>query len=77
MQTKKQKREKALAYWEGEIRKDCTENKRIYIKGQIATLRRKLTKRAIDEGDSAALQALSTLEVLSTSESKSIFALRN
>lgn len=48
MQTKKQKQEKALAYWENELRKDCSPNKALYIKGQVAVLRRKLTLRAVD-----------------------------
>ncbi len=48
MQTKKQKQEKALAYWEGELRKDCMPNHVPYIKGQIAILRRKLTLREPD-----------------------------
>jgi len=48
VQTKKQKREKALAYWENELRKDCLPHSALYIKGQIAILRRKLTLREPD-----------------------------
>lgn len=48
MQTKKQKREKALTYWENELRKDCLPKSALYIKGQIAILRRKLTLREPD-----------------------------
>jgi hypothetical protein len=48
MQTKKQKREKVLAYLENELRKDFLPHNALYIKGQIAILRRKLTLREPD-----------------------------
>lgn len=41
MQTKKQKQEKALAYWKRELQ-NCLSHHEPYIKGQIATLERKL-----------------------------------
>ena len=49
MQTKKQKQEKALAYWERELRKPeiyrfsyISDHRKAYIEGQIKILRRKL-----------------------------------
>ena len=48
MQTKQQKREKALAYWERELQNNRLIHREAYIKNQIAILRRKLTMRAGD-----------------------------
>lgn len=49
MQTKKQKQEKALAYWESELKKldiyrlaSMSDYRKNYIEGQIKILRRKL-----------------------------------
>lgn len=48
MQTNQQKREKALAYWERELKNNRFAHREHYILGQIAILRRKLTLRAGD-----------------------------
>ena len=48
MQTKKQKQEKALAYWQNELKNNRLVHREFYIKGQIAILERKLTLRAVD-----------------------------
>ena len=50
MQTKKQKQEKALAYWRRELQNNRLVHREFYIKGQIAILERKLTLRAGDVG---------------------------
>ena len=50
MQTKKQKQEKALAYWRRELQNNRFAHRDLYINGQIAILERKLTMRAGDVG---------------------------
>ena len=61
MQTKKQKQEKALAYWERELQKpeiyrlsSISDYRKAYIESQIKILRRQLgaclTQRAVDVG---------------------------
>ena len=55
MQTKKQKQEKALAYWKRDLQ-HCLVNREPYIKEQIAILERKLTKRAADASPESPLK---------------------